>query len=450
MFKKIICILLVIFIVGCHHQSSNDKQQPQLKEETIQDNQSKKLYLKGTQIVDKQGNNVQLKGLSTHGLSWFPEYVTKETFQSLKEDFQINTIRLAMYTEEYNGYCSGDEKNREELKQLIDRGVQYAKELDMYVIIDWHILSDGNPLKNIEESKKFFGEMAQKYKDEEHILYEICNEPNQTSWQEIETYAKEIIPIIRKYNKDALIIVGTPNWSQEVDTITKLDDQNILYALHFYADTHKEDLRLKFKTALDKGIPIFVSEFGICDASGNGSINKEEATKWLNLLDENHVSYVAWNISHKSETSAIFNSQVNKTSGFLDDDYSESGKWLKDYFTHNEVSSDKKNESLNNGDIEIIVNKENSWQENQKNMAQWVVSIDNHKETISDWTIQITFDNPFEVSQYWNFEYQIDGNTLIMKPTDYNQEIKINETIGQLGMILKSDNELKVKSAIIK
>ena len=105
---------------------------------------------------------------------------------------------------------------------------------------------------------------------------------------------------------------------------------------------------------------------------------------------------------------------------------------------------------MNNGDIEIIVNKENSWQENQKNMAQWVVSIDNHKETISDWTIQITFDNPFEVSQYWNFEYQIDGNTLIMKPTDYNQEIKINETIGQLGMILKSDNELKVKSAIIK
>ena len=316
MFKKIICILLVVFIVGCHHQSSNDKQQPQLKKETIQDNQSKKLYLKGTQIVDKQGNNVQLKGLSTHGLSWFPEYVTKETFQSLKEDFQINTIRLAMYTEEYNGYCSGNEKNREELKQLIDRGVQYAKELDMYVIIDWHILSDGNPLKNIEESKKFFDEMAQKYKDEEHILYEICNEPNQTSWQEIETYAKEIIPIIRKYNKDALIIVGTPNWSQEVNTITKLDDQNILYALHFYADTHKEDLRHKFKTALDKGIPIFVSEFGICDASGNGSINKEEATKWLNLLDENHVSYVAWNISHKSETSAILNSQVNKTSGF--------------------------------------------------------------------------------------------------------------------------------------
>lgn len=40
---------------------------------------------------------------------------------------------LAMYTEEYNGYCSGG--NQAELRKLINNGVKYATELGMYVII---------------------------------------------------------------------------------------------------------------------------------------------------------------------------------------------------------------------------------------------------------------------------------------------------------------------------
>lgn len=444
MLKKCLSLLLVVgLLIGCSSSQETSKQVEPVKGELKNGKSIVPLHIKGTQIVGDNEQVVQLKGLSTHGLSWYPEYVNKETLKTLKEDFSINTIRLAMYTEEYNGYCSGDEQNKEQLKKLIDNGVQYAKELDMYVIIDWHILSDGNPHQNVNEAMIFFEDMANRYKDEDHVLYEICNEPNQTSWKEIESYALQVIPVIRKHDKNALIIVGTPTWSQDVDTISKIDDDQILYALHFYADTHRNDLRNKLKTALNKGIPVFVSEFGMCDASGNGHINIDETQKWLELLDENHIGYVAWNISHKDESSAILKSTCTKTKDFTDDDYSESGIWLKNYFS-NQKSTIKQPQTTYTSDVKVLPKCENQWMENEKIMQQWSLSVQNNNQNRENWTIAITFNQNFEVSQYWNFDYQINGNTLVITPKDYNKNIKANETLKDLGMILSFKGELKV------
>jgi endoglucanase len=236
-----------------------------------------------------------------------------------------------MYTDEYGGYCNGGDK--ENLKQLIDTGVQSATELGMYVIIDWHILNDLTPVKYQSEAESFFAEMSAKYKDYDNVIYEICNEPNGgTSWSEIKGYAEDIIPIIRENDSDAIIIVGTPNWSQDVDVVA--DDpitgyDNIMYAIHFYAATHTDSIRSKVKTAHDKGLPIFVSEFSICDASGNGSIDYDQAKLWFDLIGDYNMSYVAWNISNKDETSSVIKSSCTKTSGWSDDDLSDTGIWIK-------------------------------------------------------------------------------------------------------------------------
>ncbi|MDE5605526.1 MAG: glycoside hydrolase family 5 protein, partial [Eubacterium sp.] len=115
---------------------------------------SGKLRVKGSQLTDSKGNPVQLRGISTHGIAWFPDYINESCFKQLRDEWKINVIRLAMYTEEYGGYCSGG--NKEQLKQLIHKGVSYAAEQDMYAIIDWHILSDGNPNRHLDEAKAFF------------------------------------------------------------------------------------------------------------------------------------------------------------------------------------------------------------------------------------------------------------------------------------------------------
>lgn len=263
------------------------------------------LHVDGTKLMDSQGNVVQLKGISTHGIAWYLDYINKDCFRELYEKWGANVIRLAMYTAESGGYCTDGDK--ETLKKLVKDGVSYATENDMYVIVDWHILSDNNPNMYIEEAKDFFAEMSREFADYNNVLYEICNEPNgQTTWTEIKAYAAQIIPIIRKNTPDAIILVGTPNWSQFVDQaaanpITEYD--NLMYTLHFYAATHKDDLRTTMTSAIDAGLPVFVSEYGICDASGNGIIDEPEANRWVETMNAYDVSYVAWNMSNKNESS---------------------------------------------------------------------------------------------------------------------------------------------------
>ena len=288
-----------------------------------------KLSVKGTQLVDANGNAYQIQGASTHGINWFPEYINKEGFQSMRDDWGINCVRIAMYTAEPEGYCEGG--NKEQLKALIKQGVDYATELGMYVIIDWHILHDLDPNKYKQDAIEFFDEMAKLYADYDNVLYEICNEPNGgTSWSQVKDYANEVIPVIKEHDPDAVIIVGTPTWSQDVD-LAAMDPiegyDNIMYTIHFYADTHRDDIRQKMEKALAAGIPVFCTEFGVCNASGSGANNFDEGNKWIQAMDDNGVSYCIWNLSNKNETSSLIKSGCTKKSGWTKDDLSEAGLW---------------------------------------------------------------------------------------------------------------------------
>lgn len=289
------------------------------------------LKVDGCDLVDKNGDAYQLKGVSTHGIAWFPDYVNKDAFKTLRDEWGANVIRLAMYTGESGGYCNDGDKDK--LKALVDNGVDYATELGMYVIIDWHILSDSNPNQNKDEAVKFFDEMSKKYADYPNVLFEICNEPNGgTQWSEIKKYAEEVIPVIKANKEDAVIIVGTPTWSQDVDAAAEDPIEgysNIMYTLHFYAATHKENIRSKLETARSKGLAIFITEFSICDASGNGGIDYDSAADWFNLINKYNISYCAWNLANKNETSSLIKSDCSKLSGWSDDELSDTGKWLK-------------------------------------------------------------------------------------------------------------------------
>lgn len=298
-----------------------------------------RLSVKGADLVDSKENKFQLRGISTHGINWDvgSPYVNKKAFKTLRDDWGVNAIRLAMYTEEYNGYCSGGSQAK--LRKLVDKGVGYATDLGMYAIIDWHILSDGNPNKNKSQAKKFFTTMAKKYKNNKNVIYEICNEPNGCSWKEIKSYATDIIKTIRKYDKKAVIIVGTPTWSQlgtdgmsnEVADSPIKGYKNIMYSLHFYASewAHNEYLPAKVAYARKKKLPIIVSEFGLSPASGDGAINKASADKWMKLLNKYNISYFCWSLSNKNESASLLKPSIKKNSGWKSGDLSTAGKYIK-------------------------------------------------------------------------------------------------------------------------
>lgn len=292
-----------------------------------------KLSVSGSNIVDKNGNVFRLCGISTHGIQWgeMKPYVNKDTFQYLRDDWGANMIRLAMYARE-GGYVGG---NKSELKELIDKGVKAATELGMYVIIDWHVLNF-NPNETKSDAIEFFDEIVQKYSSYDNVIYEICNEPTGSPFvSQIKPYATAVVNTIRKYDSDAIIIVGTNTWSQDIGEVVgnKLTDKNTMYAVHFYAATHTEWLRNNVENAIKAGVPVFISECSICDASGNGAINYDEADKWFALLEKYNVSYAIWNLSNKAETSSLISSGCSKLSGFSDNELSATGRWFKSRIT---------------------------------------------------------------------------------------------------------------------
>ena len=283
-----------------------------------------RLQVKGTQIVSDKGKKVQLKGVSTHGIAWFPQYVNKSSFASMKR-MGVNTIRLAFYSDPAAGYDAG-------LYKKVEEGIQAATGLGMYVVLDWHILSDGNPKIYEKNAGKFFTYFSRKYGKQKNILYEICNEPNgNVTWaKDIKPYARRIIKKIRKYDKKNIIIAGSSTWSQDVDQTAKspLKGKNIAYSLHFYAATHKDDLRQKLKTAYKAGLPILVTEFSICDASGNGAIDKSSGKKWIKLLKKYKIGFIAWSLCNKQESASLIKASCSKTGNFKKSDLSKTGKWI--------------------------------------------------------------------------------------------------------------------------
>ncbi len=421
------------------------------------------LHVSGASLLNDKDEIIQLKGLSTHGIAWFPDYINKNFFTELSQTWNCNVIRIAMYTAEYGGFCSGGDKDN--LLSMIDNAVTYATDLDMYIIIDWHILSDSNPNTNKTEALAFFKNVSEKYASNSHVLYEICNEPNgSTTWKDIKNYALEVIPVIRENSPDSIIIVGTPTWSQEVDKAAAdpiIEYDNIMYALHFYADTHKDSLRKTLENAVNAGLPIFVTEYGICDASGSGAINESEAGKWMSLLNRYSISSCAWNISNKSETSAIFKSSCTKTYGFTDSDLSDSGKWVFEMLTGKSTydSSDvaftkpetapsqnpatdqqktaSKTISSQSGPVSITLTSENSWESEGKTFTQYKITVTNtNSYDIDSWTGEITLDKNIELSQGWCANFTIEGKTLRLSNADFNGYIKAGESTKDIGCIL--------------
>ena len=291
-------------------------------------------------MVDQNGVPTQLRGASTHGMHWFPQYVNQNAFQTLRDDWGINMVRLVCYPRDVGsvGYLTGGDSTKQQLDTLIQNGVDYATKLGMYALVDWHVHAY-NPNEYLKEAKIFFTKYATMYKDHDNVLYEICNEPTGTNWysgngKDLYTYCSEVIKTIRDIDPDAIIICGTNTWSQDVDQVAAkpmkaLGYENIMYTFHFYSATHKENLMEKVRLATKDGTPIFVTEFGICSADGNGSYDTENADRWIALLDELNISFACWSYSNCNEKSAYFKSSCSNAGGdWTADDLTTTGKWL--------------------------------------------------------------------------------------------------------------------------
>lgn len=301
-----------------------------------------RLQVIGTHLCDAKGAPVQLRGMSTHGLQWngWPSKVSPASLDTLAKDWKADIFRLAMYVDE-GGYL----KDKPRYAGMVDALVDETKARGMYCLIDWHILTPGDPNVHLEEAKEFFQAVSAKHGAKGHVLYEICNEPNgkDVTWERIRAYAEQVIPVIRKNDPDGIIIVGTPQWSSfglsgaQGKTVLELpltgaNAKNAMYTFHFYAGEHTAYYRKEFETYAAK-IPVFVTEWGSQEASGDGRDDWESTAAWMALLDRMKISWCNWNYSDDKRSGAVWKEGTLPAGPFTDDRLKPSGVEIKRLLT---------------------------------------------------------------------------------------------------------------------
>lgn len=287
------------------------------------------LKVEGGKIVNRLGVAPQLRGISLSWSLWGGrKYYTPGTVDWLTSDFKVTILRAAMGIQPDSGYL----QYPAEQKQLIVNTVNRAIKDGIYVLIDWH---DHNANQHLNESKAFFAEMARKYKGVPNVIYEIWNEPARVNWDTVKNYAQQVIAVIRKYDADNLIVVGSPNWDQDVD-VAAADPvkgyKNIAYSFHFYASdpNHQEHLRAKADKAIKLGLPLFITEWGVGESNGDGEFNVDKTATWLKWMEDNHLSWANWNITDKHETTAILQKGAPANGGWTADQLTPAGVYIRE------------------------------------------------------------------------------------------------------------------------
>ncbi len=286
------------------------------------------LKVKDAHVVNKDNQFISLCGnslfWSTNG--WEGEkFYNADVVKFLKDDWNSSIVRIAMGAEGAGNYSTDPAGQTAKVKTVVDACIAEG----LYVIIDFHAHAAQNYKS---QAITFFKEMATAYGEYDNVIYEIFNEPLQVSWSNVvKPYAVDVIAAIREIDPDNLIIVGTPSWSQNVDeaSLNPIDDVNIAYTLHFYANTHKEELRNKAITAMNNGIAIFITEWGTCNSTGNGGHNESSSDEWMNFCKENFISACNWAINDKDETASSLIPGASTTGRWTDNDYTPSGRYVR-------------------------------------------------------------------------------------------------------------------------
>ena len=309
------------------------------------------IHTSGGKIIGAKNNQeAMLRGMSLFwsdatGLPYYKKDVISWAVDNLKMDVFRFAMGITCYSSTqqksngcvdsadslFNGYSYASAP--ESYMATVDKMVEAAIENDVYIILDWH---SHRAEHEKTMAKTFFSAVSKKYANVPNVIYEVYNEPVNTSWGTIQSYASEIIGEIRK-NTENLALVGTPSWSQ-LTNYGGVSGTNVGYVFHFYAGTHKVgSFGSRITAAKNSGSPVFITEWGTVNADGAGSADQSATNDWINFMEQNKISNCNWSLrqTNGKETSGMFEGNDELSSqGLLEKaTYSSSGNIVKKYLT---------------------------------------------------------------------------------------------------------------------
>lgn len=283
------------------------------------------LRMRDGHLVDEDDEIVVLRGVSLFWSQWMPRFYNPHLIKWLRDDWKVNVVRASMAVHQ-GGFLENPAQEARKIETVIAAALKYG----LYVIVDWHA-----HLRELPAATDFFVDIARKYAEFPNLIFEPWNEPaGKYDWcADIKPYHEAIIHAVRPYDFRRLFILGTENFCQRVDkaALDPVLDANVAYTLHFYAGSHKAKLRQRLTEALARGIGVVVTEYGTCEASGDGYLDASETQKWWDLLKAHQLSYVNWSISDKAETSAVLNENAPSKGGWTSADLTRSGRLIREH-----------------------------------------------------------------------------------------------------------------------
>jgi endoglucanase len=282
-----------------------------------------RLSVRGNRIVDKNGDPVQLRGMSFFWDQWSEgsKFYTSGVVSTLASDWKVSVVRAAF---------SGKSGNINLTKTVINA----AKTAGIYAIADYHSHDAHN---EVTQATAFFEDIAKTYKDDPNIIYEIYNEPaDNVTWSQIKTYANAIIPKIRAIDPNGIILVGTRLMSKRVDEAAAdpPSGTNLAYVAHYYAaqEGHGDEIRTMIGGALRLGKAVFVTEMGVTEADGGidhpNIIDTVKANTWFSYLDLNQIGWANWSICDKNEGASALRAGASTGGGWSTSNYTPSGLYI--------------------------------------------------------------------------------------------------------------------------
>lgn len=275
------------------------------------------LRVQGNRIVNKNGVPVALHGMSMY--AWAQQglqFYNATAIRRLVQEWKCTVIRIPILPDKV-----GTQTNQ--VKTVVDACIANG----VYAILDWHSMEGANA----GAASTYFKDMAAVYGNIPNVMYETWNEPVNENWATIKSYHEQVIQAIRSVDPDNIIICGTPQWDQRPDLAAANPitlSTNIAYSLHFYAASHKQNIRASAAAALSRGIALFSTEYGTSEASGTGTFDAAETRLWWNFLHANGIGSANWSVSALGETSAAFNNGTSATN-WTDSNLKPSGSLVK-------------------------------------------------------------------------------------------------------------------------
>lgn len=261
------------------------------------------LHVEGNKIVDPQGNEVILRGLTyiDQGHNNRGDNVDND-FRIAAQEWKANVMRMPVHPVTYSG-------NPESyFTRFLDPQIEAAEKYGMYVSIDYHAYDE----QDLAALQEFWGLVAPRYADKDFILYEIMNEPTKGDWGIWRQNVETITDLIRSYDPDAVIIMNGLSWGYVISYA--LDDpvqrDNIVYGSHPYpvkldscrpsctVEQSYSNWDYRFGSVKER-YPVIATEFGWLN-DGNyvwGDTNEHYGYRILDYFDERGIGYFAWHWS---------------------------------------------------------------------------------------------------------------------------------------------------------